>query len=413
MAQMNNIQPVTQLKVSLDFGDQIIPVGRLASRDHQIYFEYFPEFTSSDLNISPFRMPLEPGVKTFTPSLFDGLPGVFNDSLPDGWGRLLLDRLLKNNDILPATFSPLDRLAYVGKKGLGALIYEPDSDPDEQNGFVDLDTLADQSRQVLEGDADEVLEKLVSLNGSSAGARPKALIGINPNSSEVIHGSQEIPEDFEHWIVKFPNTNDGVDAGAIEYVYSLMARAAGLRMMETKLIPAARGAGYYATKRFDRTREKRLHMHTASGLLHSDFRTPSLDYGNLTELTEALTRDVREVEQMYRLAVFNVLSHNRDDHGKNFSYLMDEGGNWSLSPAYDLTFSSGPNGEQSTMVMGQGKDPQTSDLLNLAETAGLSRSEAKAIIDQVQTSLSRWPELSSTCGVSKNNFRLIGRRINK
>lgn len=411
MAQVKGHQSLTQLKVSLDFGDKVVPVGRLASRDHRIYFEYFPEFIALDLNISPFRLPLEPGLKTFAPSLFDGLPGVFNDSLPDGWGRLLLDRLLKSKNILPATFSPLDRLAHVGSTGLGALIYEPDHGQEGYEGILDLDELADHSRRVLEGDVDEFLEELVNLNGSSAGARPKVLIGFNPNSSEIIHGRQNLPDGYEHWIVKFANTNDGQDAGAIEYVLSLMAKEAGLNMMETKLIPARKGSGYFATKRFDRTRNKRVHMHTASGLLHSDFRTPSLDYENLMELTEALTRDVREVEHMYRLAVFNVLAHNRDDHGKNFSYLMDAEGNWRLAPAYDLTFSSGPNGEQSTMVMGEGKNPQTGDLLRLAEVAGIERSHTNETIEQIQSALGRWPELAKEYGVSNTNIRLIKQRI--
>ncbi|MEQ8882112.1 MAG: type II toxin-antitoxin system HipA family toxin [Cyclobacteriaceae bacterium] len=411
MAEVKGHQPLTQLRVSLDFGEKVIPVGRLASRDHRIYFEYFPEFISLNLNISPFRLPLEPGLKTFAPGLFEGLPGVFNDSLPDGWGRLLLDRLLKSQNILPEAFSPLDRLAHVGRSGLGALIYEPDRGQEGDEGHLDLDNLADHSRQLLEGDADEVLQELLNLNGSSAGARSKVLIGINPDSSDVIHGRHHLPEGFEHWIVKFANVNDGPDAGAIEYVFSLMAKEAGLNMTDTKLIPSGKGAGYFATKRFDRTRNKRLHMHTASGLLHSDFRTPSLDYENLVELTEVLTRDVREGAQMYRLAVFNVLAHNRDDHGKNFSYLMDGEGNWRLAPAYDLTFSSGPGGEQSTMVMGEGKNPQITDLTRLADVAGMASTRAREIMDQVQSAVKRWPELAREYGVSKSNIGLIANRM--
>lgn len=157
------------------------------------------------------------------------------------------------------------------------------------------------------------------------------MIGYNPKAGAMTHGQRDLPKGFEPGLVKFPNTQDGKDAGAIEYVYALMARAAGIEMTETHLLPAKRGAGFFATRRFDRIGKNRLHAHTASGLLHADHRTPSLEYEDLIALTLRLTRDVREAEKMFRLAVFNVLGHSRDDHAKNFTFLMDEAGNWSLS----------------------------------------------------------------------------------
>lgn len=181
------------------------------------------------------------------------------------------------------------------------------------------------------------------------------MIGVDQKRQTLIYGTPDLSDEFEPWLVKFPNVKDGLDAGAIEYIYALMAVRAGIDMMEVHLFPAQKGGGYFATKRFDRKGKKRLHIHSACGLLHSDFRTPSLDYEDLMALTMILTRDVREVEKMFRWAVFNVLAYNRDDHGKNFSFLMDVSGQWRLSPAYDLTFSSGPQGEQSTTVMGEGK----------------------------------------------------------
>ena len=153
-------------------------------------------------------------------------------------------------------------------------------------------------------------------------------------------------------------------------------------------------------------------MHTASGLLHNDFRVPSLDYEDLLNLTGALTKDIREVEKMYRLAVFNVLAHNRDDHAKNFSFLMDENGDWKLAPAYDLTFSSGPNGEQSTMVMGEGKNPEISHLLKLGTEAKLSKKLIKEIIDQTKNALGRWQYLSENYNISKINIGLVLNSIN-
>jgi serine/threonine-protein kinase HipA len=251
----------------------------------------------------------------------------------------------------------------------------------------------------------------MALNGSSAGARPKAMIGFNPTTGVMAHGQTELPEDFEHWLVKFPNAQDGRDAGAIEYVYALMARAAGVPMTETHLFPAKNGSGFFATRRFDREGGKRIHAHTASGLLHADHRTPSLDYEDLIALTYRLTRDVREVEKMYRLCVFNVLAHNRDDHSKNFTYLMDPIGNWSLSPAYDLTFSSGPGGEQSTMVKGEGKAPGTEHLRELAREAALTPAAAQAIIDQTRHALSEWPHLAKTHGVSAASQKQIASRL--
>lgn len=407
-----NFAPVSALNVVLDFVGTPVPVGRLARRDAKIFFEYDADFIAGKLELSPFKLPLTSGLQVFEPGLFEGLPGLFNDSLPDGWGRLLLDRALRRKGIAPDSFSPLDRLAYVGASGMGALIYTPDYSEDVHSETVNLDVLADQSQAILEGNSEEVFEELLALGGSPQGARPKAMIGVNRDKSKVIQGVEDLPASYEPWLVKFANTADGQDAGAIEYVYSLMAQEAGLEMMDAHLFPAKMGAGYFATKRFDRTDSGgRLHMHTACGLLHSDFRVPSLDYQDLIKATMILTRDMREAQKMYRLAVFNVLSHNRDDHAKNFSFLMDESGAWRMAPAYDLTFSSGPGGEQSTMVMGQGKNPGIEHLLKLADVADLSRADAQRIIDETVTALQQWKELAKSCGVSKANIKRIGELI--
>jgi serine/threonine-protein kinase HipA len=354
---MKTYTPTTEIKIGLDFGMGVIPVGRLASRDHKTYFEYDASFLKRGLELSPIKLPPKSGLSTFDYFLFEGLPGVFNDSLPDGWGRLLFDRHLRSLGVLPADVSALDRLAYVGDLGMGALVYEPDHSQVEADGLLSLDKLAEQAQDVMDGRSEDVIQMLLDLNGSSAGARPKALIGVDSLKQNISHGVCNLPEGYEPWLVKFANTHDGSDAGAIEYVYAQMAKEAGIHVPDVHLFPARHGAGYFAIKRFDRDGQKRFHMHTACGLLHSDFRTPSLDYEELTALTTILTRDVREVEKMFLLAVFNVLAHNRDDHAKNFSYLMDEKGKWTLSPAYDLTFSSGPRMEQSTTVMGEGRNP--------------------------------------------------------
>ncbi len=404
---------VKEVKVGLNFGDKIIPVGRLAINDRQIYFQYHDSFIEQNLNVSPFHLPLKSSVFSFDYNLFEGMPGIFNDSLPDGWGRLLFDRFVRSFGILPSNITPLDRLTNVGLNGLGALIYEPDNSTLESDSSINLDMLAEQAREVLEGTSDEVLQELLALNGSSAGARPKVLIGLNNQRNNIIHGINNLPNRYQPWIVKFGNMQDGNDAGAIEYVYALLAKKSGISMPEVHLFPAKKGAGYFAIRRFDRNGKERFHMHTACGLLHSDFRVPSLDYEDLIALTSTLTKDIREIEKLYQLAVFNVLAHNRDDHSKNFSFLMDKKGEWKLSPAYDLTFSSGPRGEQSTMVMGEGKNPTTEHLIKLGYEAKLSKIRINEIIDKTKTALENWEVLAKEHGVSKNNIRLISKHLNR
>jgi serine/threonine-protein kinase HipA len=403
---------ITEVNVGINFGMQTQPVGRLAIRNNIIYFEYSEEFRQRGIEISPVRLPLRQGVIELPLRPFEGLAGVFNDSLPDGWGRLLLDRAMRSQGIAPSNLSSLDRLAYVGFYGMGALVYEPDHSPQEIAQLIDLDHLAKQTEEVLEGSSELVIENLLALNGSSAGARPKALIGVDANRINIRFGARELDEKFEPWLVKFPNSMDGYDAGAIEYIYALMAKEAGVLMPDIHLFPSKKGAGYFAVKRFDRNGIKRLHMHTAGGLLHSDFRMPALDYEDLMNLTVALTKDVREVEKLYRLAVFNTLSHNRDDHAKNFSYLMDESGDWKLAPAYDLTYSNGPNGEQSTMVMGEGKQPTAEHLIKLGLQAKISKKLILEIVDQTKNALGKWKHLSKEYGIKKTHIELIGKSIN-
>ncbi len=407
-------EAVDLIHVSLIFNKKKIGVGRLIKQNRQIYFEFDKAFLESNLEISPYKFPVKAGVQSFDLNFFEGLPGVFHDSLPDGWGRLILDRSLRAKDIEPENLTSLDRLAHVGQFGMGALVYEPDYRiAYDVTDKLNLDALATQAHNILEGATTSVLEELVGLNGSSAGARPKAMIGVNLDKSDIIHGVHDLPESYEHWMVKFPNSIDGNDNGAVEYVYAQMAKEAGLDMMETYLFQSKTSPGYFGTKRFDRIQNKRLHLHTAAGLLHSNFRQPALDYKDLIKLTLFMTRDMGEVEKIYRLAVFNVLSHNRDDHGKNFSYLMNEKGQWSLSPAYDLTYSRGPGGEQSTMVAGEGRNPTQTNLLELATTASLSLKKAKEIIDQSRAALSRWKPLAKAVDVSKDRIAEIDQALSE
>jgi len=404
---------IKELKVGLNFGSEIQPVGRLAIRDGIIYFEYDNAFLETNLEISPLKFPLQRGVIELPRTPFEGLAGVFNDSLPDGWGRLLFDRMLRAEGILPNEVTALDRLAYVGLNGMGALVYEPDESPKHYDEKINLDVLASQTEQVLEGESGEVINELLALNGSSAGARPKAMIGLDSQRKNISHGTGDLKDGFEHWIVKFPNTQDGNDSGAIEYIYSIMAENAGLEMPATHLFPSQKGSGYFAVKRFDRDKNKRFHTHTVSGLIHSNYRFPSHDYEDLLALTSAITKDIREVEKMFRLAVFNVMAHNRDDHAKNFSFLMNEFGEWNLSPGYDLTFSNGPGGEQSTMVMGEGRNISRKHLVKLGLEAKLSKAFIVEVIRQTSLALENWKNLAKEYDVNKENIEMIEKRISK
>ena len=409
-----SFKSIEKIEISLIFHKRkTFHVGTLALREGKLYFEYKDSFLKSELEISPLRFPLSPGVKTFDPLLFEGLPGVFYDSLPDGWGRLLLDRKVRLKGILPQSLSALDRLFYVGQKGMGALSYEPSYEDKKNYDSFELEDLALACQNILKGQTDEELEKLFLLQGSSSGARPKITVGLSKNKDKIFYDLYKEEEDFDLWLIKFPNTNDGSDSGAIEYVYSLMAKLSGLHMTETHLFVSKKEKAYFGTQRFDRTKKDRLHAHSACGLLHSDFRTPCLDYEDLIKLTVFLTKDIQEAEKMFHLAVFNVLSHNCDDHSKNFSFLMNSKGEWRLSPSYDLTFSYGLGGYQSTQVKGEGKNISQAHLMKLGEIAQLSKRSIHNIIGQVKEALRKWPSLSKEHGVSKEMSALIDKVLQR
>lgn len=401
-------QPVPLVHVALASGDHRHTVGRLAMVNRRIYFEYDPAFLSSGLEISPFKLPPKPGALPCDEMVFDGLFGVFNDSLPDGWGRLLLDRQMRHHGVAPALLTPLDRLTHVGAHGMGALVYAPDASVHVvQPEAINLDQLSAETGAVLEGASGDVFAELLALSGSSAGARPKVMVGVSKDHKHIMHGQHPLPKHYGHWMVKFASSTDVQDMGAIEYAYSLMARAAGLAMMPTYLFPANTGAGYFGVQRFDRQGDKRTHMHTVAGLLHADHRLPSLDYEQIMRATLALTRNIQEAEKMLCMAAFNAFAHNRDDHAKNFSFLMDARGGWRVAPAYDLTFSGGPGGEHSTTIMGEGKNPGKEHLMQLAEKFGISKTRAARSIAKVHSAIRQWPRFADAAGVGTLSKQMI------
>ena len=405
--------PVTSLNVLLAQNNERLTVGKLVLNDRKIWFQYDQSFLGKGIELSPFKLPLKPEVVTNTDNLFEGLFGLFNDSLPDGWGRLLVDRHMRGLGVAPQTLTSLDRLAFVGRHGMGALQYEPEQ---EQQGSLsdklNLDLLAEESRQVLEGGSDQVIDKLLSLNGSSAGARPKIMVGVNKDKKQIVHGVDDLPEGYEHWIIKFISSVDAEDNGSLEYAYSLMAKEAGINMPETHLFPASgKKSGYFGVRRFDREGNKRIHVHTASGLLHADHRAPSLDYESILKAALLLTKSVPQVEQFFRLAAFNVMAHNRDDHAKNFSFIMENSGAWQVAPAYDLIFSSSSHGEHSTTVVGEGRSPGTKDLLKLAKKFDLKK--APDILEEVSAAVKKWKDFAENAGITKTAAKAIQNTLDK
>ena len=352
-----------------------ILVGTLAKTPERVVaFEYDLDWLNNGFSISPFSLPLIK--KVFIPKYdpFGGLFGVFNDSLPDGWGRLLVDRLFLKNKINPAEIDNLNRLAVVQESGMGALTYKPEHRFESENNISDYDILAQECSKILESQNSDNLDELFQLGGSSGGARPKILTSVGN----------------EDWIIKFPSSSDPKNIGEKEYKYSLCAKDCGINMTETRLFPSKICSGYFGIKRFDRKNGKKVHMVSASGLLETSHRLPNLDYNTLMKLTLELTRNYQDIEQLFRLMCFNVFAHNRDDHSKNFSFLFDDTKKeWHLSPAYDLTYSFSFNGEHATTINGEGKNPTLDDILAVAKNIGLKEKLAKDIALDIQEKCSK------------------------
>ncbi|WP_420126823.1 type II toxin-antitoxin system HipA family toxin [Longimicrobium sp.] len=400
------------LEVRLDWGGEQSVVGTLAEEERRIYFEYDAAFLKSPLPLSPFKLPARAGLIEHVDREFGRLFGAFDDSLPDSWGLLLMDREFKRQGLAIASISPLDRLAYIGTRGMGALTYHP-PDPDAQTGplEVDLGVLAREAERVLEGSADDVLPALRIAGGSPGGARPKVLVGVR-DDGRMIAGTAELPDDYRHFIVKFTAGEDSPHAGAVEAAYALMAAAAGLQMPYTRLFETPDGGRYFGAERFDRRGKARFHMHSLGGLFHASHRVSSMDYEGFLRTTRALTRDQRQVEKAFRRMAFNVVAHNRDDHVKNFSFLMERTGEWKLAPAYDLIFSEGPGRQHTMDVAGEAERPGDRHMLRVAELCDVDARIAQGIIAQVRGAVAEWPRFATTTGVPAESAQQIRRLLN-
>jgi serine/threonine-protein kinase HipA len=338
------------------------PMGVLALTPEGLCaFEYAPQFLTTGIQVSPFYLPLKSGVFIAKKEPFNGLFGVFNDSLPDGWGTLLTDRMLAKHKIPLAVVNVLNRLCIIGGSGMGALTFEPEWENLNQKTIADIQTLANEAAFLLKTNTGEHLDQLFQYGGSSGGARPKIFYTHNN----------------EEWIVKFNASIDPENMGYIEYEYALAAKKCGIEMPEVNLF----NNKYFGVKRFDRNGLERFHVHSASGLLYASFRYPSLDYTELIKATIALTRDITEAYKIFRIMVFNVLNKNRDDHAKNFSFILKDK-TWKVSPAYDLVYSKGFGEQHTTTISGSGT-PTKKEIFELAVSTGLDAKKSNLIFDEV------------------------------
>lgn len=363
-------------------------VGVLAEDRGQIWFEFDPAFARDPLPIAPLTLDARggrliqhherPGVP---------LPGVFGDSLPDGWGLRILHRTFQALGRPAASVSPLEELAFLGRRTMGALTYHPCTGPEDD--LADALALADVARHAVrlhEGQVEQVLPELVRAGSSPGGARPKALVGLrDDDGAGVSYGDSDLDAGWSAWLVKFPAQHEDPDVGRRELAWMHMASAAGIEVPSTRVVSLEGVGDAFAVRRFDRPGDhRRIHMLSAAGALDADFRTTLVDYRDLARLVSVLCDgEQAQVAALFRLAVFNVVAVNEDDHLKNFAFLLDDDGRWRLSPAFDLTYAPHPSTVRTTTVMGAEREVGREHFRSLAEAIVLPRRRAMAIVDEV------------------------------
>lgn len=391
-------------------------------------FEFTPEFASGQWDISPLMMPVRQRQIYQFPSLskdtFVGLPGLLADALPDAFGKALLDKWLAS---LGRTFvNPVERLCYQGKRSMGALEFVPAQDNYlEQGTKLEIDSLVEVAREVLDEknkldvnvneDTKEAIANIIRVGTSAGGQRAKAVIAYNENTGEVRSGQIDVPDGFSHWLLKLDGvTNaelgDPQHYGKIEYVYYLMARAAGINMTECRLLEE-NGRAHFMTRRFDRlSGNEKVHMQTLCGIAHYDYKMlHAYSYEQAFQVMRRLRLPYSQAEEMFRRMVFNVIARNQDDHTKNISFLMDKSGRWSLSPAYDMSWSYNPKGVWTSThqmsINGKWDDISRDDLLTLAKNVNIK--QADAIIEQVKDGVSKWSTFATQYGIPNEMVKVI------
>jgi len=402
------LAPGVPLKVALAFdaAKPRLPVARLAMADRVAQLEWEEPVIAAGLPVSPLLYPPERGLQAARSREFEGLHGFLADSLPEGWGQLLMRRRLSKLGVNIDTLTPLERLALVGDQGRGALVFEPATAPPDDIESLNLDELAAASAEILAGEDGALADTLAGLAGASGGARPKIHVGFDGDGAISVSDG-EIAPGHEAWIVKFPAKEDPIDIGPIEAAYAAMALAAGLNLSAHRLIPAKAGPGYFATRRFDRPAPGlRLHMVSLSGAIEARASLPS-SYDTFLRATHAITRHAEDVAAAFRRMVFNVLACNRDDHTRQHAYLMDAAGEWRLAPAFDLTYAPGPGGEHYLDIEGEGRHPTRAQVSSLGKRHGLDAKRVALVIEEVAGAIADWPNQAKSVGVTKGSAKIV------
>ncbi|MCT7599822.1 type II toxin-antitoxin system HipA family toxin [Aliarcobacter butzleri] len=372
-------------------------IGNLLLKDGIIYFEYDKNFKASGLEISPLKLPLsQNGVYTNNDErYFEGLAGVFHDTLPDKFGTKVIERYFESKNIPPHQLNVLQKLMFVGDKSIGAITYKPVLHKIEEktvNELIELQNFYENAKKIISGDAIEVVDEMLNFMDSAAsagGARAKAIIGYNEDTKEIISGvKRDLKESFEHYLIKFDIANDdgaSSDYTKLEYLYMSMAKEVGIDIPKIELLSHGNLA-HYLIKRFDRINGETLHLHSVAGLTHTNFNIPMhYSYDELLRLTRYLTGSQKAVNEQFQRMIFNLVGRNQDDHAKNFAFTMDKNGIWNLSPAYDITYSNGAGYTKNHQISLNGKtnDFTLKDILGLAKKHSIKENVAKENLEQI------------------------------
>ena len=409
-------ETIRQLQVLRTLSDgSKIQVGELASdKMGKIYFGYDNAYVEGYPSLSPFKVELNTNPQSTTDSTHNGLYGVFGDSLPDGWGHLLMDRKFRQEGYQLADITPLDRLAYMGSHTMGALTYAPETLSKHPETVLSLHEFGKKAISVHEGSNQEVIDNIAQAGGSPGGARPKALIGFD---GETI--TTDPDNNLPKWLIKFGSSKLLLkhEEGLVESIYMTMAKESGCTVPEFHLFDNAFGTKWLAMKRFDVNQESnnalgRYHMHSICGLLDADFSMPSLDYEDLIKATHALTKRPADAIELFRRMIFNLLSANCDDHSKNFAFIQNDEGKWRLSPYYDVCYTPLIHTEQTTSLKGYGNTVPSKTILELGRLAGLqNKGQIKAIVCQIAEVLSTFNVKAKNIGLSKETQTMISKTL--
>jgi serine/threonine-protein kinase HipA len=385
-------------------------------------FQYAPAFANSGLELSPLHMKL--GTKQrfsfpgLAPDTFHGLPGLLADALPDRFGNALINEYLSRHGTRVEDITTLQRLVYVGRRAMGALEFEPATAETRSPAVIvplDMAHLVEDARRALRGELAKIAQEIMDIGSSAGGARAKAVIGWNPQTREVVSGQFDLPDGYEHWLLKFDVGTDGVlnnsaGFGRIEYAHYLMATEAGVEMSECRLLEEG-GRAHFMTKRFDRRGNEKVHVQSLCGLMHLDFNTPYVhSYEQYLRAVLDLKLDAPALEQAWLRCVFNVAAVNCDDHPKNFAFMLDQSGKWDIAPAYDTCFSHNPavgkwTRQHQMLVGGKAWDITDQDLIALAKTFDIRK--PTDLLKRVARAVAHWPDFADRAGVPRAEMARI------